>query len=109
MTNSATSSSKGAADSLITPKPRSSSLSYTRLWVGEVHAGVLPLNRANLVAACPLLEAERHVIVAPLVQTIRVHCCFLYAVSEWIFYSSSVLEMTGVINWLFTLSIFKTQ
>ena len=76
--------------------------------LGEVHAGVLPLNRANLVAAGPLLEAERHVIVVPLGP--RVHCCFLYAVSDWIFDSSSVLEMSGVIiNWLFTLSIFKTQ
>ena len=34
--------------------------------MGEVHAGVLPLNRANLVAAAPLLEAERHVEVVPL-------------------------------------------
>ena len=33
LTNSATSSSKGAADSLITLKPRSSSLSYTRFLV----------------------------------------------------------------------------
>ena len=49
--------------------------------LGEVHAGVLPLNRANLVAAGPLLEAERHVIVVPLGP--RVHCCFLYAVSDW--------------------------
>ena len=32
-----------------------------------MHAGVLPLNRANLVAAGPLLlEAERYVIVVPL-------------------------------------------
>ena len=31
-----------------------------------MHAGVLPLNCANLVAAGPLLEAERHVIVVPL-------------------------------------------
>ena len=77
--------------------------------LGEVHAVALPLNLSNLVAAGPLLEAERHVIVAPLVQTIRVYCCFLYAVSEWIFDSSTVLEMSGVINWLFTLSIFKTQ
>ena len=51
--------------------------------LGEVHAGVLPLNRANL----------------PLVQTIRVYCCFLYAVSDWILESSSVLEMSGVINY----------
>ena len=34
--------------------------------MGEVHAGVLPLNRANLAAAGPPLEAERHVIVVPL-------------------------------------------
>ena len=34
--------------------------------MGEVHAGVLPLNRADLAAAGPLLEAERHVIVVPL-------------------------------------------
>ena len=58
--------------------------------LGEVHTVALPLNLSNLVAAGPLLEAERHVIVAPLVQTIRVYCCFLYAVSEWIFDSSSV-------------------
>ena len=31
-----------------------------------MHAGVLPLNRADLAAAGPLLEAERHVIVVPL-------------------------------------------
>ena len=31
-----------------------------------MHAGVLPLNRANLVAAGPILEAERHVLVVPL-------------------------------------------
>ena len=31
-----------------------------------MHAEVLPLNRANLVAAGPLLEAERIVIVVPL-------------------------------------------
>ena len=34
--------------------------------LGEVHAGVLPLNRTNLVAAGPLLEAERQVEVVPL-------------------------------------------
>ena len=56
------------------------------LGLGEVHAVALPLNLSNLVAAGPLLEAERHVIVPPLVQTIRVYCCFLYAVlSDWIF------------------------
>ena len=82
-------------------------LTVLRQVLGEVHAGVLPVNRANLVAAGPLLEAERHVIVVPLGP--RVHCCLLYAVSDWIFDSSSVLEMSGVINWLFTLSIFKTQ
>ena len=31
-----------------------------------MHAGVLPLNRTNLVADGLLLEAERHVIVVPL-------------------------------------------
>ena len=64
--------------------------------LGEVHAGVLPLNLLNLVAAGPLLEAERHVIVVPLGPW--VHCCFLYAVSDWIFDLSSVLEMSGEIN-----------
>ena len=34
--------------------------------LGEVNAGVLPLNRTNLVAAGPLLEAERQVKVVPL-------------------------------------------
>ena len=31
-----------------------------------MHAGVLPLNRTNLVAAAPRLEAERQVKVVPL-------------------------------------------
>ena len=31
-----------------------------------MHAAVLPLNRADLVAAAPLLEAERQVEVVPL-------------------------------------------
>ena len=33
--------------------------------LGEVHAGVLPLNCTDLVAAAPLLEAERQVEVVP--------------------------------------------
>ena len=90
LTNSATSSSKGAADSLITPKPRSSSLSYTRFWV-KCTLGSFPWT------AQILSQPARSWKLRPLVQTIRVSCCFLYAVSDWIL-DLGVLEMSGVIN-----------
>ncbi len=59
MTNSATSGLADHAEATII-------LTVLHQVLGEVHAGVLPLNRADLAAAGPLLEAERHVIVVPL-------------------------------------------
>ena len=100
LANSAAGSSMGGADSLISSKPRSSSLSSTRSWVKST-LGSFPCT-AQIFSQISSQPARSWKLSArsklsPLVQTIRVYCCFLYAVSDRIFNSSSVLEMNGVI------------
>ena len=82
------------ADSLITPKPRSSSLSYTRFWV-KCTLGSFPWTAQILSQLARFWKLSARSKLSPLVQKIRVYCCFLYAVSDWIFDSSSPSQWTS--------------
>ena len=80
-----------------------------------MHAGVLPLNRANLVAAGPLLEAERKVIVAPLGPDDQGLLLLLVCgVSLDLRLEQRVEDecrdkLRQTLIWPFTVNIFKTQ
>ena len=76
--------------------------------LGEVHAGVLPLNRANLVVACPLLEApplgpDDQGLLLLLVSGVRLDLGSWRVGDEW------RDKLRRSLIWPFTVNIFKTQ